>query len=245
MKNSLFLIFNKFPNLLVSLSKKQDGSMKLTGEKKFDKKIIQNQKNFLKKLKININSLVRTKLAHKEKVKIVNKKHKGKIIPQTDGLLTKEKNLFLSITVADCLPIFLYDPQKEIVGLVHCSWRNLAKNILFKTVIKLKKNLKSQPKDILVGIGPGISQCHFEIGEDVALKFKSFYPKEIFLKKDKKIFLNLKEIAKIQLLRAGIKKENIEINPECTFCLKNKYFSWRREKPKILKAMMAVIGLKA
>lgn len=248
MKNSLFSIFNKYQNLVVTLSKKNDGVMKLTGNPLMDKIIIDNQKKFLNKLIIDIDSLIRADLVHGNTIKVVTAKNKRKKILRTDGLLTNEKNIFLSITVADCLPIFLYDFEKEIVGLIHGGWRSLAKNILGRTIGELKKNFKSQPKNILAGVGPGISQCHFEVRKEVLVKFKSF-PTEIFLKKDEKIFMDLKKVAEIQLLNLGLKKENIEINPDCTYCLKNKYFSYRREKPPHQiwcgGTMIAIIGLKS
>jgi len=56
------------------------------------------------------------------------------------------------------------------------------------------------------------------------------------------MFLDLKNIAQTQLRSLGVKEEHIEANPECTYCISDKYFSYRRDKPKILKTMIAVIG---
>lgn len=236
--NTLFSIFKKYPNLIAVISEKKDGTMLLKEEKE---EVMKNRRRFLDRLGIDIDSIASADLVHGNKVQIVTQKDKGKVIPATDGLLTSGKNLFLAITVADCLPIFLYDPIKEAVGLVHGGWRNLALNILNSAIKKLKANFKSKAEDILVGIGPGISKCHFEVGEEVLVKFKNFLPKAS-IGGNGKTFLDLKKIAKIQLLNLGLREENIEINPQCTYCLNQKYFSYRREKK--IKAMIAVIGIR-
>lgn len=246
MRNSLPSIFSQYPKLIITLSEKKDGPMKFSGDLLRDKIVTENRKKFLNKFGTDTDSIVSADLLHGRAVQIVNKKDRGKIIAKTDGLLTNQKNLFLTITVADCLPIFLYDFQKEIVGLIHAGWRSLAQNILASAIGELKRNFKSQPENILAGIGPGISQCHYQVGKEVLAEFKSL-PSEIFLQKDEKIFLNLKKIAEIQLLDSGLKKENIEINPECTYCLQEKYFSYRRDSlssDQYIEAMLAIIGIK-
>ena len=258
----MFEIFKKYPDLIVAVSEKKDGTMRLTGDVLYDKKMVKNRERFLKKFGISDELVVRAGLVHGNRVHPVSSQEAGKIIEKTDGLITADKNLFLTITVADCLPIFIYDPENEIVGLVHGGWRNLAGNILALTIKKMTENFGSISGDILAGIGPGISQCHFEVKEDLLREFKildckrplqkssdrtifgSTLAADALLEKDGKYFLDLKKIAKIQLMNLGVKEENIEISPECTFCLKDKYFSFRREMPKIPQTMMAVIGRK-
>ena len=261
----MFEVFKNYNNLIIGFSEKKDGPMKNS---------VQNRKKFFNKLKIDKELIVRADLVHKNKVKLIPKKGAGRLIEKTDGLITKEKNIFLTITTADCLPIFIYDPKKEIIGLIHGGWRSLAGNILKEAINKIINNFKSNPAHILIGIGPGISQCHFEIkfeaekdplqklcdriifAQGVVLKRdnKSPHFKDLFftpsqtngvLKKwGDKIFLDLKELAKLQLIELGIKEENIEISSECTFCLKDKYFSYRRDKPEQIKTMLAIIGQK-
>lgn len=241
MRNSLFSIFNKYQNLVIALSQKQDGLMKLSGDSLRDKEISENRKRFLNKLGVDSNSLVSANLIHANTIQTVATSNTGKTIAKTDGLIADNKNLFLSITVADCLPIFLYDFEKEIVGLIHGGWRSLAKDILPLAIRKLTNDFNSKPENILAGIGPGISQCHYEVKEDILTKFKSF-PSNIFIKRNGKTFLDLKKVAELQLLNCGVKKKNIEVNPECTYCLSNKYFSYRRDKSEVLETMIAAIG---
>ena len=239
----MFSIFDDYKNLVVALSEREDGPMKLSGNDLKDKAIIKNRKRFLNKLGIDIDSVVSAGLGHTNTVKIVTTQNRGELILKTDGLATNEKNLFLSVTVADCLPIFLYDPEKEVVALIHGGWRNLAQNILASAAREFINNFGSRPETILAGIGPGISQCHFEVKEDVSVKFQQFLPETLKIKNGK-MFLDLKKIVKLQLLNLGLKEKNIEINPECTFCLIDKYFSYRRDHPTFPETMLAVIGRK-
>lgn len=238
----MFSIFKNYSNLILALSQRKDGDMRLKGESFIeDQKVLLNRKKFLEKMGIALEDTVAIKCVHGNKVKIVTERDKGKVLYGVDGLITKSKNLFLTQTVADCLPIFIYDPKREIISLIHAGWRGLANNILSVAIKQLIKKFKSKPTQILVGIGPGICQRHFEVKSDVAEKFKSF--KSAFFKKEGKIFLDLKEVAKLNLINLGIKKEKIEISQECTFCLKRKYFSFRRERNPKIPAMLAVFGM--
>ena len=226
----MFRIFKDYSDLILAFSEKSDGSMKFSSK---------NRERFFNKLGIDKNLIVRADLVHENKVKLVSYKDAGKLVEKTDGLLSKEKNLFLTITTADCLPIFIYDPKKEIIGLIHGGWKSLANNILAKAVKDLSGNT-------LVGIGPGISQCHFEVKQDLVQKFldQRIFTPEVILRKDNKLFLDLKKLAKFQLIELGIREENIELNQECTFCLSDKYFSFRRDKPENVQTMLAIIGQK-
>lgn len=179
---------------------------------------------------------------HTTKIFIVNKSFPKKI---GDGLITKEKDLLLKIRVADCLPIFFFDPKKEIIGLIHAGWRGTLKEISKKAVL-LFKNLGSYPKDILVWIGPSIGKCCYEVKEDLIKKFSKTFPdfkRKIIFKRGGKYFLDLKETNRLILLKEGLKKKNIEISPICTFCNKN-YFSFRREK-KLKEENLAIFCQKS
>jgi len=224
-------MFEKYP-LIAAVSEKKDGSMKLFNKPKEENML--NRERFLKKLKIDSSLLVSAGLVHGNVVKVVDHSNAGKVASNADGLITDSKGIFLSVTVADCLPIFLYDPQKEIIALIHAGWKSLAKGILACAVEKMEDEFKSLPKDILASVGPGIGVCHFEVGEEVMDEFREFLPVV-----RKKKFLNLKKIAELQLMDVGVKE--VEISKECTYCLEDKYFSYRRIKE--MKAMMAVMGM--
>lgn len=216
--------------------------MKLTNIPSLIRKISQNRNVYFEKNDIDAKKVVSAEIVHGNSIKSVSAKDIGKIISNTDGLITRDKNIYLSITSADCLPLYFFDPEKEIIGIVHAGWRSLAGNIISNTASEIKK-LGGAPENILVGIGPAICQKHYEIGPEAADKFK-LLGNSVFKSAKGKIYLDIKKIAQLQLLELGVKKKNIETSPECTFELPEKYFSARRDKSREIKAMIAVIGMK-
>ena len=136
----------------------------------------------------------------------------------------------------------IFDPQKEVISLIHCGWKGLEKKIIEKTIKKMEENFNVNPKELLAGIGPGIGGCHFKVKEDFMARFKS-YPDAI-IKKDGKIYIDLKLIAKRQLEETGIKPENIYVSPVCTYCQADIYFSYRKDESKPLQATMIIAGMR-
>lgn len=236
----MFKIFEKYPELLIAFSQKKDGNMKITGNQEIDKETFFNRRNFLKKFGISNGSTIKVCLGHGSNIKKVSLWQAREIITGVDALVTDKKGVFLTITAADCPSVFLWDPKRKTIGLAHCGWRSLAENILGNLVGKMLDVFNSYPENLLLGIGPGIGSCHFEVKEDVLEEFKS-YLNTIVIRRKKKYFLDLKKLACLQLKELGVKKENIEINPECTFCQK-KYFSFRRDGQP--NSMLAVFGMR-
>lgn len=231
-----FSIFEEYSNLLIAFSEKKDGSMKL------NKGAVENKSNrnkFLKKLGIQPDQLAFAELVHGSEVKTIKRQQAGSIIHQTDALLTREENLFLGTTFADCLPIFIYEPVKEVVGLVHGGWRGLAKNIIESTLKKMRKDFEIKSEKLKIGIGPGVCKEHYEVGREVIEEFNSF-PK-VFEEKEGSYYLSLKGVAKLQFIEQGVKEKNIEISSKCTYKSK-KYFSYRQSESDSTKTMMGVIG---
>ncbi|PKM91161.1 peptidoglycan editing factor PgeF [Candidatus Falkowbacteria bacterium HGW-Falkowbacteria-1] len=235
-KNTNILKNNK---VLLGISTKKDGNLRLLGK---DTVIKNNRQCFLKKNALKKENLVSSKLIHGNKIKIISDKDENKNLKGYDGLITNIPKIILSITVADCLPIYFYDSNKNVIGLAHAGWRGLKSSIIKKMIKSFKSEYQSDTKNIKIFIGPHIQKCHFEIRNDLLKKFKEY--DSFIIKKKDKIFLDLELIAKQQLLENKILKKNIEISPECTYCLKNKYFSYRRDGDKNFQTMMAYIELK-
>ncbi|MBI2459662.1 MAG: peptidoglycan editing factor PgeF [Parcubacteria group bacterium] len=205
-----------------------------------DKETIENRKKFFSKLKIELADMAWAQVAQGLKIARVNAAQAGKIIKAADGLMTDVKGLALAVTAADCLPIYFYDPVKQVIGLAHAGWRGLAKNFPARLIKKLAGKYKSDIKQIKVFVGPHIKSCHFEVRPDVAAKFRD-YPKHL-RKRPSKIFIDLAGVVKEQLVIAGLKPENFKVFGGCTYDNKN-YFSFRRDQGKTVKAMAAFIVL--
>lgn len=224
----MFLIFQKFPNLVTAISSKIDDLDRTA---------------FLNKHGIDSKQVVRANLVHGNNVSVVNNKDISTVVQETDGLITNTKNIFLAITVADCLPIFYFDSNKQVIALTHAGWRGVLKAIPAITVQKMEKAFHCNSADIFVGIGPHICGQYYEVKSDVSQKFSN-YGDRVVIQKNGLQFLDLAEAVRIQLIQQGINEKNIEVSSDCTFEQKDKYFSYRRDKSKKLKTMITVIGLK-
>ncbi len=148
------------------------------------------------------------------------------VLPEADGVVTNVPGIVLSIRTADCVPIFLYDPKKKCIGLAHAGWKSSAQSITQKTVETLVQNYGSAPADILAALGPAIGRCCYQVGEE----FEKIFPDEIFYISNNR-FLDLPLVNKNQLLKAGVKSENIFECDVCTVCGQD-FFSFRRDKEK-------------
>ncbi|MBU2579180.1 peptidoglycan editing factor PgeF [Patescibacteria group bacterium] len=245
----MFWVSNK--NIAIILSEKSDGNMRFENNNQtLNAEIKVNRQKFFQKNNINPLKLVNANFAHNNLISVVVEKNlgNGSLNPKTridgvDGLITGVKNSYLMITGADCFPVFIYDEQNQIIGIAHCSWKSIMKNIVSEIINKFKKNLNFQPLKLKIWIGPGIKNCHFEIKKDVIKLFKEKYETTITKRSDK-YYIDLPAIIKSQLKEFGINSKNIVEHSDCTFCQKEKWFSYRRDKPKYVEAMAFIIGLK-
>ena len=162
-------------------------------------------------------------------------------IEDCDALITAQKGVVLSILTADCVPILLYDPVHEVVAAIHAGWKGTKARIVAKTVKKMQKFFHSKPSELIVGVGPSIGSCCYEVGADVAGHF--FEIPESYTKKGEKYMLDLPYINKYQLLEEGLKEENIEMSGICTACDVAHYFSYRREQG-CSGRFMSLIGMR-
>ncbi len=188
---------------------------------------------FAKILKLDYQKIVIPKQIHSSNVIICAKA--GNII-DTDGIITDNKNLVLSIQVADCIPIYLYDTQKQIIGLIHAGWRGVNLGIIENSIDKMRE-LNSESIDIKVLLGSSIRQCCFEVGPEVAELFDKEYQE---IGKSDRMQLDLQSIVIDILINKNIQSENIVDIKECT-CCSDKYHSFRRDGDKTSR-MIAMMG---
>lgn len=231
----MFSIFDGHP-VRALFSTRADGQMSVLES---DLEAQENRRRFLEKHDIESDSVVSAGIAYGSRVQGVGLMNRGQVIPRVDGLYTMHQDLPLAITACDCIPIYIYAPGK-LIGVVHAGWQPLANDILRELMQHVFVHAGS-PRDVLVAIGPGICMDHFEVKGDVAVRFRHLGHRCIE-KRGAKIFVNLKAVAAYQLKLEGVLERNIQICTECTHCDKEKYFSFRRDKPERPQPMMAVMS---
>jgi hypothetical protein len=162
--------------------------------------------------------------------------------PYGDGVVTKEKNVLLTIITADCLSILYHDPITKIIGISHQGWKGTL-NHLPSLMIEKMIRLGSSPENIQCYFGPAINDCCYEIFGDRLTDFhKEFKSDFIFRKENEKYFLNLYKANYLLLSEFGIKNQNIHYFPFCTSCDSKKFYSYNRDHV-IIGEMMSFILL--
>ena len=145
-----------------------------------------------------------------------------------DAVVTKRKNVFIGVLVADCVPVLLCDSNKGVIGAVHAGWRGTAKGILKNTIIAMQENFNCAARDILIALGPSIRKCSYEVGRDVQREVKRATGEgDYYSKREDGYFIDLSSANKIQALMEGISEDNIWQSDDCTFCNPHKYYSYR------------------
>jgi hypothetical protein len=159
-------------------------------------------------------------------------------IDATDALITETQDLWLAISVADCTPVFLADPGRSAVAAIHAGWRGSAESIVVKAVERMKAEFGTAPKDLLAFIGPSAGACCYEVGDEVAGRFRA----AVVQIRNEKRYLDLKLENAEQLKDSGVSGSNIEISPLCTICNPELLHSYRRDGKRSGR-MMGVIGM--
>ncbi|HHE67597.1 MAG TPA: threonylcarbamoyl-AMP synthase, partial [Candidatus Parcubacteria bacterium] len=154
----------------------------------------------------------------------------GKTIKNVDALVSENPGQVLAVVSADCLSLFLFDPKSKAIGLIHGSRRSLTRGIISKTLKEMEKSFLSDPKDILAAFAPHIRVCHYWLKQKTYKRLKNTRFKKYFVAKKGKVYFDLTRLALDELLRAGLKKENIEDCGICTFCRFKKFYSARKKE---------------
>jgi len=137
------------------------------------------------------------------------------VIPSTDGLLTNARRMALVVVTADCLPIFLYDPKRSVVSLLHCGRAGTFDDIVGVGIEKMGQDFGTDPADCSAVIGPSIGPCCYDIDLWGANEYR------------------LRELGVSSVFNCRV----------CTKCNNDVFYSYRVEKKKAGR-MISAIALK-
>lgn len=154
-------------------------------------------------------------------------------IRRVDGFISNVPNVPLTIFTADCVPIFILDPVRKAIGLVHAGWRGTLCRMTERVVTMMEKEYGSRPEELIVALGPSIGPCCYQVGREVVSAFQEQFPdwsSFISSKPDgERWALDLWEATRIQLMRVKVKDDNIINGRVCTSCHNDIFFSLRRD----------------
>lgn len=204
--------------------------------------VLNNYKKICKSLDLEEKNVYRPYQTHTSCVKKIDNEMPGiftKDFQDVDGLITDKKEKILSLSFADCTPLYFYDPVKNVIGNIHSGWQGTYKEIAREAVRRLKEEYGCNPKDLICCIGPYIRKCSFEVDEDVKdMFFEKFRNTgkidEIIIKSENnfKYYIDTGLINKVILKEEGLDEKNIIDSKACTVCNNNKLYSYRIEKEK-------------
>ncbi|MBK7871517.1 MAG: peptidoglycan editing factor PgeF [Saprospiraceae bacterium] len=238
-------IFNQFPNIIAAQSTRNGGvseapfgSLNLSfrvGDS--EENVIENRKRFFNGQGIDLQQLATSHQVHGDKIlyAIEPGDYDG-----FDALITNRHHVFVTVSVADCTPILLYDAENEVVAAIHAGWRGTVDGIVYKTLETMQDHFGTNAQNCYAYIGTCIDECSYEVDADVADHFPNEFKR--FDAKLNKFFVDLKAGNKDQLLEFGIPESQIEVSPFSTVLHNEQFFSHRAERGKTGR-MMAVIGM--
>lgn len=198
-----------------------------------------NRQMFSNAVDIDFFSVVTAEQTHSDNIALVTNLDAGRgctsyddSIKNTDALITNTPNLPLMLFFADCVPVMVLDPIKKAIAVIHAGWKGTVAKIAQKTILKMQEVFGTVSSDCLVGIGPSIGPCCYEVDRTVVSNLKHNFTdwnKLVEQVNSEHWKLNLWMANKLQLEEVGVNSSNIIISGLCTACNTNLFFSHRAE----------------
>lgn len=222
--------------------------------------VLANRKRLTDSLGFSFDAWTCGEQVHANKVAVVTANERGKgrssmedTLPGVDGIITNERDVLLTSFYADCVPLYFWDPQHHAVGLAHAGWKGTVSAIALNMVEAMRNAFGTEPHQLRCAIGPAIDQCCYEVNEVVIERIYELWQQlalpnqllDLVLKKqnENKAMINLKEINRQIMIKAGIVASHIEISEWCTGCRRDLFYSHRMENGKTGR-MASWIGLR-
>lgn len=239
----MFNFFDSHEKVVAAMSTAQDGNMKLRDDETKED-VIKNRITFCEKLCIPYDNFVSAFVTHSSNVAVVEDTSR-KFYENTDALVTDRKNIFLSVTTADCFPVLFFDAKAEMVGVAHAGWRGIVAEIIPETIQTMVDRGTTQ-ENITIEIGPGISQNQFDFEFDELISQFGFYSQDKYIVPGNtvgKVRVNLQQMILDQAQNAGVNMHKIKGCTACTFS-DERLYSARRHGGDSFSAMMTVVGMR-
>lgn len=200
--------------------------------------VIENRIRFSKAVGFSLDNVICAQQVHGTNIEQVSRLQRGRgivsyadAIPETDAMITADKQVVLAAFFADCVPVYIVDPVKGVVALAHAGWKGTLNGIAGKTVQRMQEDNGTEPSDCFAFIGPSVGPCCYEVSRDLALRFGekqpvSDGPQNAGRERWK---LDLWGLNKKNLVDAGLDPKKITVSEICTVCHDTRFFSHRRD----------------
>lgn len=235
-------LFKNIPEIIfgfstkIGLSRNHPFYFNMSKSVEDDEKIVnENRIAFFNELKLQSDQIAYQKQIHSNTVKIVNSPG---LHGEGDALITNKKGIGLAVSSADCAPVFIYDKEKKVIAGIHSGWKGTSQKIVEETLIALQENFNCNSQNLIVYIGPSISQKNYEVGKE----FENIFDIKYLLPQNGTFKLDVKQANYDMLINFGIPESQIEVSNLCSF--QEEYLhSYRRDGLKSGRAF-GIIALK-
>ncbi|HEY3415759.1 MAG TPA: peptidoglycan editing factor PgeF [Armatimonadota bacterium] len=201
-------------------------------------RVIANRRTFCATLGLDFEKYTCAQQTHGANCRIVTPDLAGRgrlaledALPDTDALLTAEREIPITICLADCTPIVFYDPVRHVGAVTHAGWQSTALRIAQQTVYYLQLKFDCRAEDILAGIGPAIASCCYQVNQPTVDKLTRSFPYDppiYVMKDDGRPYPDIAQANYQQLRTAGLPPEHLELSALCASCHADEFFSARK-----------------
>jgi YfiH family protein len=172
----------------------------------------------------SVNRLAWVKQIHGAGVVVVDDNFlKADDLTEADALVTNHKDVLVAVRTADCLPVFIWDPAHQGMGIVHAGWKSTQKEIVRRTYEVMAATYQSKYEDLLIAFGPSIRSCCYQVSNE----FKGCFPDAV-TSREEKLYMDLVKANRDQLIALGVGSDQLFDSRVCTVCDPG-YFSYRRD----------------
>lgn len=203
-------------------------------------KVMENRIRLCETVGFDLDRMVVPQQVHQGTVTLVEGSHAGRgarsqedALTATDALVTGEDNILLTVMLADCVPVVIFDPVNRVVAVAHAGWGGTVKHVTTNAVSTMINTFGSSPAQLLAAIGPAIGPDSYEVRDDVIAQANAAFPEEgvIQVRDDGSHTFDLWKANHLQLRGSGIPDSQIEIAAVDTYTSTDLYFSDRRIRP--------------
>lgn len=199
--------------------------------------VAENHRRLYTALAVSPEAVVSPHQVHANRVALVEAADGGRVIPETDALITRTPGLTLLLRFADCVPVLFYDRAHHAAGLAHAGWRGVAAGVAPATVRAMTHAFGTRPEELWVGVGPAIGPDHYAVGPEVVEAITATLTGDdepgkgiIAEQRDHQWYLDLPGAVRTQLKQAGVGTVNLA--GLCTACATDEWYSHRAEAGK-------------
>jgi hypothetical protein len=208
--------------------------------------VAENRKRCFTSLNLNIETMFDVWQVHSNEVVFAEApRPAGQPHQRADVILTDRPGVTVFMRFADCVPVFLVDPVRRVIGMVHAGWVGSVNRISAVAVQAMTRQYGCRPGDVLAAIGPSIGVEHYPIGEEVVEQVKQSFgddSNKLLVKYEDGIHLDLWKTNQLVLEAQGIRQ--VEQGGICTACHLEDWFSHRGEAGRTGRfgALLALAG---